>query len=224
MTTNSQFDAIFDFDGVLADSAPLIVEILERLLCHDLGLKITTEQLRATVGPPFRQAVEELCSLTKTSLNAPHVDDIVQAFRAEYAMRVVSETPMFPGVLEALSLMHEDFRLTICSSKPRPLIDAMLVSWGIDDLFAAVEAPPLGSTETKTEGLARLLLDLNMRTDNCALIGDTVYDATAANANGVPLVAVSWGIGDPDELHAAGAVDVVHHPSELAAAIAGLST
>ena len=100
----------------------------------------------------------------------------------------------------------------------------MLVSWGIDDLFAAVEAPPLGSTETKSEGLARLLLDLNMRTDNCALIGDTVYDATAANANGVRLVAVSWGIGDPDELHAAGAVDVVNHPSELAAAIAGLST
>jgi phosphoglycolate phosphatase len=224
MTTNSQFDAIFDFDGVLADSAPLIVEILERLLCHDLGLQISTEQLRATVGPPFRQAVEELCSLTKTSLDAPHIDEIVQAFRAEYAMRVVSETPMFAGTSDALSVMHEDFRLTICSSKPRPLIDAMLVSWCIGDLFAAVEAPPLGSTETKTEGLARLLSDLDMRTDNCALIGDTVYDAAAANANGVRLVAVSWGIGDPDELLAAGAVNVVNHPSELAATIAGLNT
>ena len=100
----------------------------------------------------------------------------------------------------------------------------MLVSWGIGDLFAAVEAPQLGSTETKTEGLARLLLDLNMSTDNCALIGDTVYDAAAATANGVRLVAVSWGVGDPDELRVAGAVEVVSHPSELAAAIAGLST
>lgn len=220
----NEFDAIFDFDGVLADSAPLIVEILERLLCQERGLTVTPEQLRATVGPPFRQAVADLCALTKTPLDAPQVDDIVQAFRAEYAIRVVSETPMFAGVSDALSVMREDFRLTICSSKPRPLIDAMLVSWGIDDLFVAVEAPPLGSTETKAEGLARLLSDLNMRTDNCALIGDTVYDAAAANANGVRLIAVSWGIGDPVELLAVGAVRVVNHPSELAATIAGLST
>ena len=218
----NDFDAIFDFDGVLADSAPLIVEILERLLCQDRGLAVTPEQLRATVGPPFRQAVADLCSLTKTPLDAPQVDDIVQAFRAEYAIRVVSETPLFAGVSDALSAMREDFRLTICSSKPRPLIDAMLVSWGIDDHFAAVEAPPLGSTETKAEGLARLLSDLNMRTDNCALIGDTVYDAAAANANGVRLIAVSWGIGDPVELLAAGAAKVVDDPLKLATTIAEL--
>ena len=223
MTTNPQFDAIFDFDGVLADSAPLIVEILERLLCRELGMTLTTGQLRTAVGPPFHQAVADLCSSTNTSPDATCIETIVESFRSEYAARVADETPMFTGVQEMLATMHGNFRMTICSSKPRPLIDAILTSWGLRDIFAAVEAPSVGSTETKTAGLARLLSGLATRTTNCALIGDTTYDAAAAKENRVPFVGVTWGIGRADELTAAGAVALIDHPRQLITTLSRIS-
>ena len=49
------------------------------------------------------------------------------------------------------------------------------------------------------------------------MVGDRMHDVDGAHANGIPIVGVTWGIGDADEL--AGADALVDAPEELPAAV-----
>ena len=223
MTTTPQFNAIFDFDGVLADSAPLIVNVLDRMLRFERGLTFSDEDLRRTVGPPFREAVARLCAVSAIEVDEQSIEEIVAEFRAEYGRRVAGETLLFTGMPEVFEAIEGSAHLSICSSKPRPLIDVILAAWGIGDTFRDIEAPAVGDHESKTEGLARLLQRLPAPSNRSALIGDTVFDAEAAAANTVAFVGVAWGIGDIDELKQAGAIWIAQTPAELATIILELA-
>jgi phosphoglycolate phosphatase len=48
------------------------------------------------------------------------------------------------------------------------------------------------------------------------MIGDTSYDMRMAKAAGVTAIGVAWGYHAPEELIAAGADFVAHHPCEVA--------
>ena len=215
MATSPPFEAIFDFDGVLADSLPLIVELLDRLLRQELGMHLSDAQLRAAVGPPFRESVAALCVATGSTADDPLVDAVVERFRAEYGERVAAETQMFDGVEDALAAIGDVARLSICSSKPRPLIDAILAAWGASDVFADIEAPAFGAGEAKAIGLARLHARSGAVLSRAALIGDTVFDARAAAATATPFVGVGWGVGAADDLRAAGACRIAATPPDL---------
>lgn len=223
MTTTPQFNAIFDFDGVLADSAPLIVDVLDRMLRLERGLTFSDEDLRRTVGPPFREAVARLCAVSGIEVDEQSIEEIVAEFRTEYGRRVASETLLFAGMPEAFEAIEGSVHLSICSSKPKPLIDVILAAWGIGETFTDIEAPAVGDHESKTAGLARLLQRLPAPSGRSALIGDTVFDAEAAAANTVAFVGVAWGIGGIDELKQAGAIRIAQTPAELATIILELA-
>ncbi len=224
MPTPAQPDAIFDFDGVLADSVPLIVQILDRLLRLERNLSLTDAQLRAAVGPPFRGAVAHLCSLADLSPDDSTVDELVEAFRSEYAVRAPAETPMVPGIATALAALQQTHRLSICSSKPRPLVEGILATWNAASWFAAVEAPRPDSDEPKTVGLTRLIAELSMNPKQSTLIGDTRFDIDASRAVGIRCIGVAWGVATADDLLRGGAEAIANHPAELPALLTTANT
>ncbi len=215
MTTAPNFNAIFDFDGVLGDSAPLIVEVLGHTLRRRRGLAFSEADLRRAVGPPFREALGRLYADSGIATDADDIDRILEEFRAAYGPRVVEETLMFDGMRQAVIEIAERAQLAICSSKPRPLVEGLLAAWRVDDVFVDVEAPLPGAHESKVDGLARLLARLEAVPSSTALIGDTIFDAQAASAHDVPFVGVAWGVGDVAELRASGAVAIAATPADL---------
>jgi phosphoglycolate phosphatase len=221
MATNPPQDVIFDFDGVLADSAPLIVEILDSTVQRLLGQTISREDLRATVGPPFSQAVQTLCDKYGVDTGDSTVREIIASFRAEYWHRAAVETVAFPGIMSALDTLASSTRLSICSSKPLPLVEAILTAWGLTDRFADIEAPPPEVTEPKAIGLQRLIDRMGAPASTSTLIGDTRFDLRAAEAVGVHFVGVAWGIDSPEELRSHGATTIADSPEALVALLAG---
>jgi len=129
---------------------------------------------------------------------------------------------MFPGVRECLLALSGTARLSICSSKPRPLLDAILQAWGATRWFVDAEAPEPDQAEPKAVGLGRLLTRLDARTERAVLVGDTIFDAAAAADHKLPFIGVAWGVGQPVELTAAGAVAIAVDPRDLPALIEGL--
>jgi phosphoglycolate phosphatase len=74
--------------------------------------------------------------------------------------------------------------------------------------------------EDKAVTVARALAALGLSPGAGAiLVGDRSHDADAARANGIRCTGVLWGIGDEDELRAAGASPIVATPAELPAAL-----
>jgi phosphoglycolate phosphatase len=47
------------------------------------------------------------------------------------------------------------------------------------------------------------------------MIGDREHDILGAKANQVTAVGVTWGYGSAQELTAAGALTLLHHPTDL---------
>ena len=219
MATNPPQDFIFDFDGVLADSAPLIVEILDSTIQRLLGQTVSQDDLRATVGPPLSQAVQLLCDKYGVDVGDSTVAEIITSFRAEYWHRAAAETMAFPGIPDALDKLAPKARLSICSSKPLPLVEAILTAWDLTDCFADIEAPAPEVTEPKAEGLQRLIDRLGAGHSSSTLIGDTRFDARAAETVGVHFVGVAWGIDSPEELRSLGTTTIADSPEELVVAL-----
>jgi len=48
------------------------------------------------------------------------------------------------------------------------------------------------------------------------MVGDREHDVIGARNNGIDAIGVSYGYGTPEELHASGAIAVVHSVEELA--------
>ena len=219
MTTNPPQDVIFDFDGVLADSAPLIVEILDSTIQRLTGKEVARADLLATVGPPFAQAVQALCDKYGVGTDDSNVVEIVHEFRSEYWKRSATETVPFSGIPEALDSLATFARLSVCSSKPLPLVESILATWGIADRFSDIEAPSPDVTEPKALGLRRLIVRMHAHRDASTLVGDTRFDVRAAQEVGVGFIGVAWGIESPDDLRSLGAATIVDSPLALASAV-----
>lgn len=215
MTISANYDVIFDFDGVIGDSAPLIMEILASVLDRELRIVVAEDDLRAMVGPPLHHAVPALCASIGTDISPAGLDEVIASFRREYGARAPHDTPMFPGVHECLLALSGTVRLSICSSKPIRLLEAILQAWGAAHWFVDTEAPGLDQAEPKAVGLGRLLARLDANADRAVLVGDTVFDAAAASAHELPFIGVAWGVGDPADLTAAGAVAIAADPCDL---------
>ena len=215
MADNPPIGAIFDFDGVLADSVPLIVEVLGATIKSSLGIDLPPHVLRRAVGPPLAMVIEELCRQPGIEPTDAALAEIVAAFRLEYGLRAPDETQMFPGIPEALSDVRQFASMTICSSKPRPMVEAILKSWGIERLFDDIEAPLPSQSEPKAVGLRRLLARTAASPDRCVLIGDTAFDGVAAMSENVHFLGVAWGVDDSATLQECGAVAVADSPAAL---------
>jgi phosphoglycolate phosphatase len=55
------------------------------------------------------------------------------------------------------------------------------------------------------------------------MVGDRAQDVAGAAANGLDCIGVGWGFAPDGELHAAGAVEIVHNTTALHATINRLS-
>jgi phosphoglycolate phosphatase len=213
--TAHDYDVIFDFDGVLADSPPLIISVLRPAIEAAIGLRPSEADLRAVIGPPFRQSVALLCARLGVHLDDPSVEEVVQRFRVDYAQRVIGETPMYPGIESAVERLAMSYRLSICSSKPRPMVEGIIRAWGIEPRFAAVQAADPERDEPKALLLERLIATGRMRPEQSVVIGDTRFDAIAAAAAKIPMIGVAWGVGEPSELRSQGAVAIARDPEHL---------
>jgi phosphoglycolate phosphatase len=54
-----------------------------------------------------------------------------------------------------------------------------------------------------------------MNPADTVVIGDAIYDMQMAKAAGAKAIGVSWGYASVDELIAAGADAIAHHPNDV---------
>lgn len=210
---------VFDFDGVIADSALAIGR------CVDHALRVTgrptcpPDRMATLIGPPlpvvFRSIVGPDASLAE-------IDALVTHYRDRYRESSLVETRIFPGAAEAVRALSRVAPLAIATTKPlrfaRPIVERM----GLADAFVAIEGPGDGDDlETKGQTLGRALHRLGNPTQ-AVMIGDRASDAIAAREHRAFAVGVRWGYGSADELLHAGVDVLVDSPDRLASAVTAL--
>lgn len=183
---------VFDLDGTLIDSAPLITELINHMLeKRGLARRLTAAEMR----PHIMGGVDRtMRAVFETDAPGP----LAIEFRALYAAAPTPPECLFPGAREALErLAAGGYCLAVWSNKSQALCDKVIEELGLAPLIAAVVGTSVG-TPLKPDGwgLELILARCGARADHCLLVGDSEVDHAAAAAAGIPMVMMTHGYGD----------------------------
>ncbi|MBA3844979.1 MAG: HAD-IA family hydrolase [Actinobacteria bacterium] len=178
---------LFDFDGTVVDSGPIILASMRHATQSVLGREISEQDLMASVGGPGLEAQMEVFAPDR-------VEELVRVYRAHNEpLHDTLET--FQGIEDALAaLKAQGHTLGLVTAKRRSTVDLAFAQLPIAHLFETV----VGGDETELhkpdpEPLLLGLERLGASVDQAAYVGDSPYDMQAAKAGGLYAVGVTWG-------------------------------
>jgi phosphoglycolate phosphatase len=173
---------IFDFDGTLADSFELVMDIAYELTNIPRQDEKEVARLRQL---PLLKAVREL----KIPLRlAPR---LLVVGRQKMLERIHEVHP-FPGIPEVLKELHDNgYHLLVISSNSEHNVRSFLRTNELESFFDGVYGS--ASIFNKSSSLKKVMKKNTLDAADCFYIGDEVRDVTAAARVGMEPVAVTWG-------------------------------
>jgi phosphoglycolate phosphatase-like HAD superfamily hydrolase len=201
---------IFDFDGTLADTYPIVVKILNRI-GYMYGLPKIDPESNEYRGAGLRELVRRF--------NMPKWKLLLLAFHTKFLMRrYLTQMKLFPGILDLLvELQTMGYDLWIFSSNSRNNIRNVLKNNGCSVKLGIVSELSLVN---KGKGLKKLLKNIGIDPQNAVYVGDEVRDFEGAVLAGIPFLGVGWGYNTADALKKAGVKLVANSIEWLGAVIA----
>jgi pyrophosphatase PpaX len=199
---------LFDLDGTVVDSGPIILASMRHATRTVLGREFSDDVLLQNVGGPGLEAQMEALGPGRTA-------ELVRVYR-EHNEPLHATLEGFDGIEETLAALRaRGHRLGIVTAKRRSTVELAFARLPLAHLFDTV----VGGDETERHkpdpAPLRLALDrLGAPPAQAAYVGDSPYDMRAARAAGLYAVGVTWGgIHDPAALSDADAI--VEHAAEL---------
>jgi pyrophosphatase PpaX len=215
MMTPRYSTLIFDLDGTLADTLPLIYESFNDAFVPITGKPLTPEEIRALFGPPDNYVIRNV-------LDPVHHDDAIARYVATYERRHRDLVELFDGIAELLADAHAaGIKLAVVTGKSRNTALMTLDILRVLDRFDVVYAGDDVERQKPDPMALRLALaDLaNDDPTHAAMIGDSAADVVAGKGVGVATIGVLWGVPDHSDLLAAGPDFVCASVAELRVAV-----
>lgn len=200
---------LFDFDGTIADSFNVVVDIFYELTGHQ-HITDPAEILRLRKQPMMRVAKE----LHINPIQIPRL--LIKGRKMMHEK--LAEVPAFSGMAEALqALQGQGYQLYVMSSNSTQNVQAFLKATKLDTYFDEVYGN-IGLLN-KAAAIRKVMRQNGLQPHECVYIGDESRDIDGAKKAGVGMVSVTWGYNDVSLLREHHPDAIVEHPSELVAAI-----
>ncbi len=202
---------VFDLDGTLIDTIPLIVASHRHAVQTVLGRDLPDEVLRSGIGRPL---IEQMAVF-----DADRAQELYDAYRVWNHANTAALLGRFDGVDDLLrDLAAAGAAIGVATSKSR---DAVNLAFSIQPpavaFGAVVTVEDTERHKPDPEPVLTAIARLGAMPADAAYVGDAPYDIAAAKAAGCGAVGVTWGVAAADVLHGAGADAVATTPAELAA-------
>ncbi len=200
---------IFDFDGTLADTIPMALEVTNEI-GPMFGMEHVTDDLAEELrGMPLKQVI------SRVGLKPRKIPQFQIELRRRMRDRVAT-LPTFPGVEKALGALQDTgVKLGILSSNTRENVEAFLASHGMRDYFGFVDGG--SSLFGKARHLRRILkTELGgLSAASLVYVGDETRDIEAAKKVGAMSAGVTWGVAREPVIAAAMADFIIRSPEGL---------
>jgi phosphoglycolate phosphatase len=204
---NDSFYIIFDFDGTIADTLELGMEVFNRIApeynCLPIGPK-ERELFRTTKPQELLEAygISRLKLLTLTLRMRKemkrHVPDMTLFTGMEAALREISNAGYRTGILTSNSVVNVSKFLEI--NKLSGLVD-----------FIYSGRSFLG----KEKVIRKVLIHEQIPAGRVVYVGDETRDIEASRDAGIPVIAVSWGLNRRDLLASLSPDQIADKPEDL---------
>lgn len=206
---------IFDLDGTIADTLPLIYEAFNAAFEPVTGERLGEYEIRSLFGPPDNWIIRDY-------VGEAHADAAFARYLSVYEQEHHRLAGLHSGMDDLIRACKDaGMALGVVTGKSRQTALLTLELIGVLDQFGAIYA---GDDVTKQkpdpEAIFAILRDLN-HPDGApgVIIGDSAADTLAGHAAGLTSIAVLWGSPDHDDLLAANPDVVCETTEELAAAL-----
>ena len=175
---------IFDLDGTLINSLPVVRTSLNNTLLKFSGRVYDDQELSSLFGPSEEGIFKKLFPETwKESL---------QYYLDEYDRIHLQYADPFPGILEALTLLQtQKIKLALVSGKGPGSMELSLKHSRLKRFFEVIMT---GSEDgaSKPEHIKRVLDLWHYLPEEVAYVGDISYDVKAAKEVGVLSISALW--------------------------------
>ncbi len=206
---------IFDLDGTLADTQPLLFHIFTDSL-NESGFSVTHEEVcKISAGNNFSPVKGGYAPNDHLCLVPENYGDIFWANYDNYFIQAADR--LYNGIREVLDeLKKRGFTLAVLSNKPHRYTYPIIMKAFGEDFFAMVEGgSDKFAKKPAPDGILYVCRELGFDPDDAYMIGDLPADYRAARSACVNFIAAGWGYG-LEELKKEGADIIAAKPEDIA--------
>lgn len=201
--------AVFDLDGTLVDTVPLIVASYQHAFRTHLGREEDEALIRSWIGQPLIRAFR---SVDESKADALY--DTYIGWNHDNTERLIRP---FDGAAALLTALREaGVTIGVATSKRRPQAQRALELTGLAGLVEPTVT--MEDTDAHKPDPAPILLAckrIGVTPDQAVYVGDAAVDVRAGAAAGLDTIAVTWGAGTGAELSGATPTETAHTFAEL---------
>lgn len=178
---------VFDFDGTLADTLPIVYKSFQHIFETYRKEKKTDEDIKAMFGPAEDDIIRK-------HFEADQVDAAIEKYHGYYWDHHDSWVERSLEIEELLDFIKQNgLQLAIMTGKGRRSLDLSLKALEMEDLFEmTVTGDEVMRPKPDAEGILKILKALDTAPEEAVFIGDSDVDIKAGKSAGVETVGVQW--------------------------------
>ena len=176
---------IFDMDGTICDSFPLMIRALREAVEPIVGHAVSDEDFMEALGPNERGIITNMLG-DRYEAAAKRYDALYEGYLPQ-----MCGTP-FDGIREIFRyLKKKGTKTALVTGKNKTSCDMTLRQFGMEHAFDAVEyGSPVGSR--KKEAIGIVLKTFAARPEEAIYLGDAPSDITYSHEMGLSAAAALW--------------------------------
>jgi len=186
---------VFDLDGTLIDSVPVISVALNETL-KQLGIgDLSLEEVKKYVGFGAKWMIKEVCLVNNHNISDEKLLEMMSLYVDSYMANSAKHTKVYDGVYNSLELLKlAGVKMGICTNKPGQTTTPVLTSLKLDQFFDAIITED--DTKFRKPDARHVLETLNAisgKPSHSVFVGDSETDMLAAQSAKVISVCVTYG-------------------------------
>jgi HAD superfamily hydrolase (TIGR01549 family) len=193
---------IFDMDGTLVSSLPVIYHCENEISRKYLKSSLTLEDVISKFGPPAHRIITDMTQGLPAAVQSRAVSDYYECYRTQVSTRGL----VFPGITDLLSrIKSSGRRLALFTGVERNMMEYTLNPFKLSEFFEVrITADDIVRSKPDPEGINLALSRLKAQAKDSMYVGDSPADIIAGKHAGVLTAAALWSPenrGDPTTEH-----------------------
>ena len=193
---------IFDMDGTLVSSLPVIYHCENEISRKFLKSSLTLEEVISKFGPPAHTIITDMTRDLPEPVRSQAVRDYYECYRTHVPSRAL----VFPGIIDLLRRIRSSRRrLALVTGVEKTMMEYTLNPFKLSNFFEVrVTADDVRKSKPDPEGINLALSRIKSDSKESIYVGDSPVDIVAGKRAGVLTGAALWSPenrGDPTTEH-----------------------